>query len=148
MIIDSLENMSIYDNIPQNVINFVKTLTPETEIGRYEIDKNSYANIDVYETKNLKDCKFEAHKNYIDIQMLLSGIEELDYTPVKDLIVSEKYDEKRDIMFFENPDRISDSVILEVGKFALIYPHEAHRPQVAFNTKLKTVKKVVIKIHI
>ena len=35
MIIDSLENMSIYDNIPQNVINFVKTLTPETEIGRY-----------------------------------------------------------------------------------------------------------------
>lgn len=148
MIIDSLENMSIYDNIPQNVINFVKTLTPETEIGRYEIDKNSYANIDVYETKNLKDCKFEAHKNYIDIQMLLSGIEELDYTPAKDLIVSEKYDEKRDIMFFENPDRISDSVILEVGKFALIYPHEAHRPQVAFNTKLKTVKKVVIKIHI
>lgn len=148
MIIDSLENMSIYDNIPQNVINFVKTLTPETEIGRYEIDKNSYANIDVYETKNLKDCKFEAHKNYIDIQMLLSGIEELDYTPVKDLIVSEKYDEKRDIMFFENPDRISDSVILEVGKFALIYPHEAHRPQVAFNANSKTVKKVVIKIHI
>ena len=148
MIIDSLENMSIYDNIPQNVINFVKTLTPETEIGRYEIDKNSYANIDVYETKNLKDCKFEAHKNYIDIQMLLSGIEELDYTPVKDLIVSEKYDEKRDIMFFENPDRIADSVILEAGKFALIYPHEAHRPQVAFNANLKTVKKVVVKIHI
>ena len=58
MIIDSLENMSIYDNIPQNVINFVKTLTPETEIGRYEIDKNSYANIDVYETKNLKDCSY------------------------------------------------------------------------------------------
>ena len=148
MIIDSLENMSIYDNIPQNVINFVKTLTPETEIGRYEIDKNSYANIDVYETKNLKDCKFEAHKNYIDIQMLLSGIEELDYTPAKDLIVSEKYDEKRDIMFFKNPDRISDSVILESGKFALIYPHEAHRPQVAFNANSKTVKKVVVKIHI
>ena len=148
MIIDSLENMSIYDNIPQNVINFVKTLTPETEIGRYEIDNNSYANVEVYETKNLKDCKFEAHKKYIDIQMLLSGIEELDYTPVKGLKVSEEYDAKRDIMFFENPDRILDSVILEVGKFALIYPHEAHRPQVAFNAKLKTVKKVVIKIHI
>lgn len=148
MIIDSLENISIYKNIPQNVINFIKTLTQETEIGRYEIDKNSYANIEVYETKNLKDCKFEAHKNYIDIQMLLSGIEELDYTPVKDLIVSEKYDEKRDIMFFENPDRISDSVILEAGKFALIYPHEAHRPQVAFNANSKTVKKVVVKIHI
>lgn len=124
MIIDSLENITFYNNIPQNVIEFIENLTPQIEVGRYEIDKNSYANIEVYETKNLKDCKFEAHKNYIDIQMLLSGIEELDYTPVKDLIVSEKYDEKRDIMFFENPDRISDSVILEVGKFALIYPHE------------------------
>ncbi len=148
MIIDSLENITFYNNIPQNVIEFIENLTPKIEVGRYEIDKNSYANVEVYETKNLKDCRFEAHKNYIDIQMLLSGIEELDYTPVKDLIVSEKYDEKRDIMFFKNPDRISDSVILESGKFALIYPHEAHRPQVAFNANSKTVKKVVVKIHI
>lgn len=148
MIIDSIENISIYENIPQNVIYFIKNLTPQTELGHYEIDKNSYANIEIYETKNLNDCKFEAHKNYIDIQMLLSGIEELDYTPVKGLTVSEKYDEIRDIMFFENPDRISDSVILEAGKFALIYPHEAHRPQVAFNANSKTVKKVVVKIHI
>lgn len=148
MIIDSLENISIYKNIPQNVINFIKTLTPETEIGRYEIDKNSYVNVEVYETKNLSDCKFEAHKKYIDIQMLLSGIEELDYTQVRGLTVSEAYDDVRDIMFFENPNRIFDSVILEAGKFALIYPHEAHRPQVAFNATSKTVKKVVVKIHI
>ncbi len=148
MIIDSLENIAFYNNIPQNVIDFIKTLTPQIEVGRYEIDNDSYANIDVYETKNLNDCKFEAHKNYIDIQMLLSGIEELDYTPVKGLTISEEYDVKRDVMFFENPNRISDSVILEAGKFALIYPHEAHRPQVAFNATSKTVKKVVVKIHV
>ena len=148
MIIDSLENIAFYNNIPQNVIDFIKTLTPQIEVGRYEIDNDSYANIDVYETKNLNDCKFEAHKNYIDIQMLLSGIEELDYTPVKGLTISEEYDVKRDVMFFENPNRISDSVILEAGKFALIYPHEAHRPQVAFNANSKTVKKVVLKIHV
>lgn len=148
MIIDSLDNISIYEDIPQNVIDFIKNLTPQIEVGRYEIDNNSYANVEVYETKNLKDCKFEAHKKYIDIQMLLSGIEELDYTPVKGLKVSEEYDAKRDIMFFENPDRILDSVILEAGKFALIYPHEAHRPQMAFNEILKSVKKVVVKIKI
>lgn len=148
MIIDSLENIAFYNNIPQNVIDFIKTLTPQIEVGRYKIDNDSYANIDVYETKNLNDCKFEAHKNYIDIQMLLSGIEELDYTPVKGLTISEEYDVKRDVMFFENPNRISDSVILEAGKFALIYPHEAHRPQVAFNATSKTVKKVVVKIHV
>lgn len=148
MIIDSLENISIYKDIPQNVIDFIKNLTPQIELGRYEIDSNSYANIEEYETKKISDCKFEAHKKYIDIQMLLLGIEELDYTPVKGLKISEEYDNNRDIMFFENPDRILDSVILATGKFALIYPHEAHRPQMAFRGESKKVKKVVVKIHI
>lgn len=148
MIIDGLENISIYKDIPQNVIDFIRNLTPQIELGRYEIDSNSYANIEEYETKKISDCKFEAHKKYIDIQLLLSGIEELDYTPVKGLKISEEYDENRDIIFFENTDRILDSVILEAGKFALIYPHEAHRPQMAFNGISKKVKKVVVKIHI
>ena len=148
MIVDSLENLSLYNVIPQNVIDFIKTLTPQKEVGRYEIDDRNYANIEIYDTRNLKDCKFEAHKKYIDIQIILTGIEELDYTQIKLLNVSEEYDAKKDILFFENTDRIFDSVILEAGKFALIYPHEAHRPQVAFNTISKTVKKVVVKIHV
>ena len=48
MIIDSLENITFYNNIPQNVIEFIENLTPKIEVGRYEIDKNSYANVEVY----------------------------------------------------------------------------------------------------
>ena len=69
MIIDKLENISKYNIISQKVIDFLNTLTEETETGHYEIDENSYANIDVYETKSYENCKFEAHKKYIDIQM-------------------------------------------------------------------------------
>lgn len=148
MIIDTLENISIYKNIPQNVIDFIKDLTPQVEDGRYEIDDRIYANIDIYETKEPQICKFEAHKRFIDIQILLSGIENLDYTPVQGLILAEQYDESRDVMFFKNPHRIVDRVILEPGKFALIYPHEAHKPQMAFNNVSKFVKKVVIKIPV
>lgn len=146
MIIDSLENLSLYNSIPKNVIDFIKGLSPEKEVGCYKIDDRAYANIETYETKSIKDCKFEAHKKYVDIQMLLSGVEELDYTPVNGLKISDTYNEAKDIIFFENPNRISDSVILESGKFALIYPHEAHRPQVAFNGESIKVKKVVVKI--
>lgn len=148
MICDNLENILKYGEISEKTAKFLMSLNAQTPVGHYEIDENVYANVDVYETRTIDKCKFEAHKKYIDIQMLLDGNEQLDCISFNKLIVSEDYDEKRDIMFFENPDRISDSVILEVGKFALIYPHEAHRPQVAFNAKLKTVKKVVIKIHI
>ena len=146
MIIDSLENLSLYNSIPKNVIDFIKGLSPEKEVGCYKIDDRAYANIETYETKSIKDCKFEAHKKYVDIQMLLSGVEELDYISIKELTISDEYNESKDIMFFENPMKPVDRVILESGKFALIYPHEAHRPQIALYDKSINVKKVVVKI--
>lgn len=146
MIIDKLENISKYNIISQKVIDFLNTLTEETETGHYEIDENSYANIDVYETKSYENCKFEAHKKYIDIQMLLFGVEELDFMSVEGLSVSDEYDSKRDIIFFQNPDKLADRVILQSGKFAIIHPHEAHKPQMNINGLSHTVKKVVVKI--
>lgn len=148
MIIDKLENISNYNAVSQRVIDFLMSLTPEIETGRYEIDETSYANIDVYDTKMPENCKFEAHKKYIDIQMLLSGTEELDYTLVDGLKVFQEYDAQKDIMFFENPDRIIDKVILQPEKFAIIYPHEAHKPQMTFGNSPQNVKKVVVKIHL
>lgn len=148
MIIDKLENISNYNAVSQRVIDFLMSLTPEIETGHYLIDEFSYANIDVYDTKMPENCKFEAHKKYIDIQMLLSGTEELDYTLVDGLKVFQEYDAQKDIMFFENPDRIIDKVILQPEKFAIIYPHEAHKPQMTFGNSPQNVKKVVVKIHL
>ena len=145
MIIDGIENISKYNTIiSENVINFIKTLSPSTPCGRYEIDKKSYANVDEYEPKPYENCKFEAHKKFIDIQMVLSGCEDLEYTLVKGLDISEKYDENRDVMFFENSE--SDCVHLTPYKFAYINTYEAHKPQI--KTSSSNVKKVVIKIKV
>ena len=141
MITDNIKNLKNYNMVSENVINFLMNLP--TEAGHYEIDDTAYANIDVYNTK--QDCKFEAHKKYIDIQMLLEGSEELDYISVDDLKISEAYDEKRDVMFFHNPKKTPDTLQLEPFKFALIYPHEAHRPQMGNGQQ---VKKVVVKIKV
>ena len=141
MITDNIKNLKNFNIVSENVINFLMNLP--TEAGHYEIDDTAYANIDVYNTK--QDCKFEAHKKYIDIQMLLEGSEELDYISVDDLKISEAYDEKRDVMFFHNPKKTPDTLQLEPFKFALIYPHEAHRPQMGNGQQ---VKKVVVKIKV
>ena len=124
------------------------SLTPEIAAGRYVIDENTYVNIDVYNTKDFNNCKLEAHKKYIDIQMLLTGNERLDYINTDGLKVSEEYDENRDIMFFETPDIPLNSVQLTPYNFALIYPHEAHMPQINYNNKTHSVKKAVVKIKI
>ena len=147
MIVDDIQNIEKYVGIiPSNVIDFLKNLTSETPVGHYELDERVYFNIDVYNTKNADNCKFEAHKKYIDIQMLLDGEEELDIFPVSDLKVSEEYDENRDVMFFENPQEFPDNLRLKPYKFVLIYPEEAHRPQMNLGSVSKNVKKAVAKI--
>lgn len=145
MIIDDLKNIDKYQ-IPSEIIKILKSLSAKTPTGHYEIDSNNYYNVDVYEPKEFVNCKFEAHKKYIDIQMLLDGEERLDYRPIEGLKVSEPYDEKRDVMFFENPENGFDSVLLTPFKFTFIYPHEAHKPQISTGTK--SVKKVVVKISV
>lgn len=149
MIIDKIENIVLYKEISDEVINFIKTLSDKTPLGRKVLSDNVYANVEEYDTKRLENCKFEAHKKYIDIQILLSGVEQLDYMNISGLSVKEEYDCNRDIMFFDdNPNKTPDSVILEPNKFALIFPHEAHKPQVALNNIPQKVKKVVVKIKI
>lgn len=148
MIIDNLKNIEKYKEVSPKVVEFLKMLSKDTPVGHYEIEDGAFANVDVYTTKLHKDCKLEAHKNYIDIQMLLDGVEELDYTAVEGLKVSEAYDKNRDVMFFESPQKSLDTVILQGDKFAFIYPHEAHQPQMAQNAKPSEVKKVVVKIRV
>ena len=78
--------------------------------------------------------------------MLLDGEEEIDILPVDGLKISEEYDENRDIMFFEKSEKTPDKIQLKPYKFVLIYPEEAHRPQMNSGSVSKKVKKAVAKI--
>ncbi len=146
MITDKLENINKYIIVSNHVSDFLKSLTHDFGTGHYVIDDTAYANIDVYATKDISLCKFEAHKKYIDIQMLLDGEERLDYISVDGLSVSEEYNPGRDVMFFNPPCGCADSLFLKPGKFALLFPHEAHMPQINSAEKSVKVKKVVVKI--
>lgn len=147
MIVDKLENISKYESIiPQKVINFLKKLSPKKDAGHYIISDEIFANVDIYVPKPQENCHFEAHKKYIDIQMLLSGEEKLEYCMAGGLEILEKYDESRDITFYEDSAMNTDSVRLTPYKFAFIMPHEAHKPQI--KTKTGLVKKVVVKIPV
>lgn len=149
MICDNLENLSKYSEISKKTADFLISLNAETPAGHYEIDEYIYANVDIYDTKLAENCRFEAHKKYIDIQMLLDGSERLDCISPAALKINESYNEEKDIMFFENPENLPDaSFILKPERFVMIYPHEAHRPQMALEGVPQKVKKAVVKIHV
>ena len=146
MIVDKLENVAMYGEIPEFVGDFIKNLKKDVELGKYQLNSNDYANVETYNTKLLNSAKFEAHKKYIDIQILLSGRERIYVNEAKNFTLSEKYDEQKDIEFYSNYVGNSDYITLDGSNFVMLYPHEAHAPQVAINDKPEIVKKVVIKI--
>lgn len=147
MIFDKLEKLRQYDVVSDKVLNFLFNLDENKPAGHYEIDDEAYANIDVYETKEYDICFPEAHKRYIDIQMLLSGEERLDFANISELSIKDDYDEERDIMFFHNPEKMN-TLYLKKGYFALLYPTDAHKPQIKSSENSQTVKKVVVKIAV
>ena len=147
MIFDKLEKLRQYYVVSDKVLNFLFNLDENKPAGHYEIDDEAYANIDVYETKEYDICFPEAHKRYIDIQMLLSGEERLDFANISELSIKDDYDEERDIMFFHNPEKMN-TLYLKKGYFALLYPTDAHKPQMKSSENSQTVKKVVVKIAV
>lgn len=147
MIYDDITNIERY-NIPENVVSFIKAMSDDITEGKYKVDENNYANVNVYTTKSHQDCPLEAHKKYIDIQLLLYGKEQLNYTDINGLSVSNEYDESRDVMFFHTPAYPLNSIQLSKGKFTLLYPNEAHSPQMNYNDNSCEVKKVVVKIKV
>lgn len=145
MIFDKINKLRQYDIVSDKVLDFLFNLDENTPEGRYDIDEKTYVNVETYETKSHEICFPEAHKRYIDIQVVLSGHERLDFDNIEKLTVKQEYNEERDVMFFEIPERMN-SVNLSKGYFAMLYPHDAHRPQMRITDEPEKVKKAVIKI--
>ncbi len=116
--------------------------------GKYSIgDKGITVSLQHYKTRTLEECRPEAHEKYIDIQYMVEGEEALGWCPLSpDLVVSQSYDNDKDIIFYETlvPD---SSVILVPGSFAVLYPLDVHRPCCELDGP-EDVFKVVVKVPV
>ena len=88
-----------------------------------------------------EEAKLECHRRYIDIQLVLEGIDEMGWKPVAECVspVTE-YDAARDIRFFN--DTPSSWIATPPGSFCLFFPDDAHAPLVSTGF----IRKVVVKI--
>lgn len=104
-----------------------------------------YAIHQVCKTKPLKEARFEAHREYIDLQYVWEGQELISLSPLDGLVVENAYDKGKDIQFF---DYISAStLVMKPGMVAVIYPTDAHAPGLTYK-KQQLVRKTVIKVKI
>ena len=147
MIIDRLENADLYSGLGDRVAAAVRWLR-ETDLvaleaGRYEIDGDAlYAMVMDYDTKPAAGAFWEAHRRYIDVQVVASGVERMGYAHIADLAEAEPYDADKD---FLKLDGDGDMLRVDTGTFVIFHPHDAHMPGLALDGPVP-VRKVVVKV--
>ncbi len=112
-------------------------------LGRTAIEGDDvYVLVSEAETRPPAQVRFEAHRRYIDVQLVVRGQEAIGVAPVAALVTSEPYDETNDIEFFA-PPRESTTLALRAGEFAVFAPGDGHRPGLHLDGPHVTRKAVV-----
>lgn len=112
--------------------------------GRHDVNEYFYYSVQEYETKVNPSKHFESHCKYVDVQMLISGEENLQVADISRLQVEVPYDAvKERILYY--PTGNPASIILRPGSVIILYPKDAHRT-IAYYDRPSHVKKVVGKV--
>jgi YhcH/YjgK/YiaL family protein len=112
--------------------------------GKYPIDgENVYASVTENPTKDMATTKWEFHKKYIDVQMIIKGKEKMGIVPFSKTKVVDAYNDKKDVGFASYDG--GDYYTVEPGTFLIFLPSDAHRPSIKLDG-CDTDKKIVIKI--
>jgi YhcH/YjgK/YiaL family protein len=149
MIVDTLSNSNIYKQLHKNfatAFDFLQnTDISQLPLGKTIVDgDNVIISINEYTTKSINEAKWEAHKTYGDIQILISGEEFIGYAPIETMTLAEEYNAEKDVLFLEGQ---GEYLSMKSGKFAIFMPHDAHQPCVLKDSPLP-VRKMVVKVKI
>jgi biofilm protein TabA len=112
--------------------------------GRVAIDgDNVYAIISEAPSKDYDKTAFESHQNYIDLQYVISGEENMGKAPLASVKIDKPYNERNDISYYTGEGKI---YTVPQNNFLIFFPSDAHRPSITPGGN-KVVKKVVVKIR-
>ncbi|MCH4887519.1 DUF386 domain-containing protein [Acidaminobacter sp. JC074] len=145
MIFDRLENLNIYKGVHSRFDKVKEFLeTEQLENGRYELGGGDYAVVTSYETKEDLDT-YEAHNQYLDIQIMMSGKECIFVSDRGSLEAATSYNEADDYILYKGPSK--GYINLEADAFAVFFMDDAHMPGGKLD-KIEPVKKIIVKLKV
>lgn len=148
MIIDTLSNLHKYAGINRNFPKaFEYVLSQNLDAigpGKYPVDGTEvHAAVSLKDGVKEADAKFEAHNNYIDIQVCPAGSEQIGWKPRNTCIQPKgEYNTEKDVIFYDDkPDMYFE---LHAGQFAIFFPEDVHAPMIGEGP----IKKLVVKVKL
>ncbi|PLR39760.1 YhcH/YjgK/YiaL family protein [Chimaeribacter californicus] len=150
MIHGSLAQKAYFKGLPESIqrvlVYLAETPLSELACGRYDIDDNLiFMNIMEFDTQPAESKKAELHYTYADVQLLISGVEGIEYSSLTPTGQLEPYHADDDFQLIADiPDK--SRLRMLPGMFALFFPGEPHKPGCLIEGS-ETIKKAVVKVH-
>ncbi|ALI99702.1 YhcH/YjgK/YiaL family protein [Rufibacter tibetensis] len=148
MILDKLSNSARYTGM-HPLFEQAFTFLKEADVANLPLGKHELVGMELFAIISegpgfsKANAKLEAHRKYIDIQYVITG---LDHIGWKDLNAcseaSEPYTEEKDIMFF--PDKPNSWFDVPASFYTIFFPEDTHAPLATD----EVVRKVVLKIAV
>jgi biofilm protein TabA len=150
MICDKFENMNLYfkeGDALYKAIVYARDFDRSLPDGVHEVEgRDIFAKMVSYDTSPAEERKFESHKHYADVQVILEGAERMDVFQEQDMEPLEAYQEKDDVTMLNAPETYS-SLAMTSGMFAVFFPQDIHRPNCNLNGKTRN-RKICMKVKI
>ena len=152
MIISSLTSPNFKVGLPKviaEVCDYLNTLDLNAlENGRHDINDQIYMNVMEPETAEPSSKKAELHHEYLDVQVLIRGTENIEVgANYPDLSKYESYNEADDYQLCAGIDD-KFTITMKPKMFAVFYPYEPHKPCCIVNGKTEKIKKLVVKVPV
>jgi len=148
MILDSLKNaasVQALNPLFKQAFEFIqKNDLLKMEPGKTIIDGDKlFISVMENDGKTSEAAKMESHVNYIDIQVVISGVETMGWTAIEHCTDAlEPYNTEKDLQFFSN--KPSTFITVNPGEFAIFFPEDGHAPGIGNGPIKKAVIKVLV----
>lgn len=152
MILDKLENAAHYAAIHEGIVKAIKAAgalrADAYSKGRVEVEGDDvYLNCAEYDTHERAGALTEAHRDYLDVMVMIEGCETV-YVKRTDALqnVTRPYDPNIDALLADT-DADCYAVRLVKGDFLVLFPEDAHAPGCHADAPCH-IKKVIGKVKI
>lgn len=150
MFLGNIQNPNTYDKLIRNAaildaLAWIRQMPRDQATGIFELQgKDVFVNVHGYDTLPREDCRFESHRQYLDLQYCIAGGELIDHARLGLVKPETPYEEERDLLFHHPAGEFS-VLRMAPGDFALFWPEDVHRPRVS-DGRNPSVQKLVVKI--
>lgn len=115
--------------------------------GKIDLGGGVFAIEQVYAAKPREEGFFESHRKYIDVQVVVEGMEAMEVEDVRRLAIEEPYSEERDLVKYGDTS-MAARLVMRAGDVALFFPVDGHMPSLQLDGRPVLVRKTVVKVPV